>query len=143
VGLPSGVTRSERSHYAAGLGDLVEVMTSILIVAVLRKTGSLPSLRNVTSATTSAVCAGPAPIAAPTSLRFDGRFVQRMLAIWDAHTTREPQDASTYLLVTPDEYVVGIASRDLIDAIATEDSAAVHRGMGAAHRVMAVWHGRA
>jgi len=144
VVLPSGLTRAEQSHYAAGLGDLIEVMTSILLVAVKRKTGRLPSLRNVINETMTAVCAGPAPAAEvpPTLLRLEERFVRRMLTLWDEHTTREPEDSSTYLLMTPNEYVVAIAPRDLIDAIAVKDLTAVRRGIDASERVMGVWHGR-
>ncbi|WP_394823201.1 hypothetical protein [Pendulispora albinea] len=141
VGLPSGISRAQQSHHAAGLGELVELMTSILLIAVMRETGYLPTLRNATSERISVICAGPAPLAVlPTSLRLEERFVRRMLTVWDGHTTRVARDASTYLLITPDEYVVGIAPRYLLDAITSKDSDATQRGLDAAERVLAIRH---
>jgi len=142
VELPLGISSSERSHFAGGLDELIELMTSILTLAVVRKTGQLPSLRSVSNKTTTAICLGQAAsVSLPPPLVFDGRFVKRMLGVWDGHTRREPEDACTYLHVTRHEYIVGIGSRDLVDAVANGDDAALKRGLGLAERVIGVWHG--
>ena len=142
IELPSGIPRGERSHFAAGLDELLELMTSILTLAMVRKTGTLPTLRCASNAATTAICvavaAGPR---LPERLVFEGSFVRRMLRIWDGRAHRDPEDASTYLHVTQGEYIVGIGRRDLVDAVARDDDAAVERGLEAATRVTAVWHG--
>ena len=142
IALPGGITGAERSHFAAGLDELVELMTSILAFAVARKTGRLPSFRAASNATTSAICAERGTsLTLPDPLVFEDRFVRRMLTVWDGKTCRAPEDAATYLHVTHNEYVVGIASRDIVGAIERSDASAVLRGLEAATRVIAVWHG--
>jgi hypothetical protein len=142
VALPAAITTAERSQFAAGLDELVELMTSMLAFAVLRQTGRLPSFRTATSATTSAICAERGTsLALPEPLVFEDRFVRRMLTVWDAKTCRVPEDSATYLHVTQNEYVVGIASRDIMGAIERFDADALLRGLQAATRVIAVWHG--
>jgi hypothetical protein len=135
--LPTCIGRRLGSHHAAELDELVELMTSILSLATMRKTGRLPSLRNVTNETTSAVCVAPARSGAlPAQLRFQGGFVKRMLGIWDARTKRDPEEASTFLRVTAHECSVGIASRDLLDAMTRADDAALVEAFAGSERVI-------
>jgi hypothetical protein len=142
VALPAAITIAERSHFAAGLDELVELMTSMLAFAIARQTGKLPSFRTAASATTSAICAEHGKsLALPEPLVFEDRFVRRMLTIWDGKTCRAPVEAATYLHVTRNEYVVGIASRDIVAAIERSDADALLRGLEAGTRVIAVWHG--
>src|SRR5689334_836542 len=129
VRLPPAITAAERSHFAAGLDELVELMTSMLAFAMVRATGLLPSFRTASSGATSAICAERGTsLALPEPLVFEERFVRRMLTVWDGKTKRAPQEAATYLHVTHDEYVVGIASRELVHAIEKADADALHRG---------------
>jgi len=142
IELPSGIPRRERNHFAAGLDELLELMTSILTLAMLRKTGTLPTLRCASNAMTTAICvAAAAGPALPERLVFEGRFVRRMLRIWDGRTRSDPEEALTYLHVTQGEYVVGIGRRDLVGAVAEDNVDEVERGLKAATRVTAVWHG--
>lgn len=144
IELPTVITRAERSQHAASLDELLEIMIATLTMASVRKTGGLPALRRVANATTIAIAVAAVPPAAlPSVMRFEGNFVRRMLRIWDEHTLRQPEDASTYLHATKDEYIVGIGSRDLLDAIEKEDDAAVLLGFDGAERVIGVWHGPA
>lgn len=76
------------------------------------------------------------------SVVFDRQFVHRMLHVWDEHTHRDPEDSATYLCVNGDEYVVGIADRSLVDAIAKGDEAALRHALDKAERVIGVTHGR-
>ena len=142
IELPSGIPRDERDHFAAGLDELLELMTSILTLAMMRKTGTLPTLRCASNTMTTAICvaaaAGP-PL--PEGLVFEGRFVRRMLRIWDGRTRCGPEEASTYLHVTHGEYVVGIGRRELVGAVAADDVHEVERGLRVGTRVTAVWHG--
>jgi hypothetical protein len=83
-------------------------------------------------------------VALPPALAFEGRFVTRTLAVWNGYARgREPEDASTYLHVTRDEYVVGIGPRELVDAVANDDGDAVARALAQGTRVTGVWHGGA
>jgi hypothetical protein len=143
VGLPRGIGPSERSHHAAGLDELLENMSAILAMAMLRKTGCFPALHHASDQLTSVVNAettGRDPMA--VALRLEQRFIQQMLSIWDSHTRREPEDACTYIRVTQHEYVLGIASRELLDAVLNEDDGAIERWIGAGERVTGVWHGQ-
>jgi len=131
-----------RAHWAGALADLVETMVSILTVAAARKTGRLPSFRVVSNETITAICTeSPALEPEPTSLVFDRLFVARMLLVWDNHTHRNPEEASTYLYVDGREYVVGIAPRGLVDAIGTGDAAALCDALKVADRVISVPYG--
>ena len=140
--LPLAITAAERSHFAASLDELVELMTSMLAFAIARQTGRLPAFRTATSRTTSAICAERGTSRAlPEPLVFEDRFVRRMLTVWDGKTSRAPEEAATYLHVTRDEYIVGIASHELVDAIEKADPDALRRGLDGATRVIGVWHG--
>ena len=137
--LPGGISRGHRSHDAAGLDELSELMTSMLTLAAMRKTGSLPCLRNASNETMSALCIAAEPartVSLPPMMRFEGGFVRRMLGVWDTHTTRDPEEAAVFLRLATDEYVVGITSRDLVDAIARGDLAAIRRALAESERVL-------
>lgn len=142
VGLPTGISRADQSHHAASLDELLELMSSMLVLASIRATGRLPALDAAKNEWVSAVAlADTASTVLPTVLRFDGLFVKRILAVWDKATKRAPETAATYLSVTPREYVLGIGPRSLVAAVAADDNAAVMREICASDRVISVSHG--
>jgi len=142
VGLPTGLTSAERNFYASSFDELLELMTSMLVFASIRKTGRLPSLRSVTGEWTTAVALANTPsVELPSALRFDEGFVKRMLGVWDDHTARDPDVASTYLSVTRNEYVMGIGASTLVGSLASGDGLSVDREICAGERVISVSHG--